>query len=515
MLADCRLQRADYQLLISAFSILRIILISDMAVPSRAWLSLYSLAKAIPLLLIPHTSLVEATLSYGKHSFDSMPAHFGMAWTPPERTYQAHLQFLPDSPRLCHNGLDGLVLPNDTLPISLIVERGDCSFELKASIAMEKYPAISFMIVYDDEPRSKMVSMSETNPDHGITLGMAFVSHHSGMGKLILCLRFRGILKFRKSHNTHLPYSYSALRAILKNQTQAVIDSGGPIVQLDGLDPLLNEPSLTDLHTWILIAITGVMIFIISFFCLIVGVQLGIIPMNQAGNIIFSQDAIRHVRRLLTEDEVARLQPGGDLYGRLAFPEKEQEGTQQSPLAADNDGSLVDQTSDSPNNTEANSGEANGGDTSVVIDLNTPPEMHANGEEQSCAVCLDEFSHANNDGEEGNEKMRLPCSHQFHKHCIVPWLVERSATCPLCKFSVLDYITAIDAKSKDKPPSAFARCKQRARRLLRLGWSPIESNDTSSDSPRSEGDDTSADQNQQDSNQNTASATTSNNESTI
>ena len=50
----------------------------------------------------------------------------------------------------------------------------------------------------------------------------------------------------------------SALRAFLNNQTEGKLDEGGPIIQLDGLDPpMYNESSLADLQTWILIASTS------------------------------------------------------------------------------------------------------------------------------------------------------------------------------------------------------------------------------------------------------------------
>ena len=61
-----------------------------------------------------------------------------------------------------------------------------------------------------------------------------------------------------------------------------------------------------------------------------------------------------------------------------------------------------------------------------------------------CAICLEEFEH--------KEKLRvLPCGHKFHEDCLVPWLTERHASCPLCKMDVLEHIKEIEGKqSGDK-----------------------------------------------------------------
>ncbi len=56
-----------------------------------------------------------------------------------------------------------------------------------------------------------------------------------------------------------------------------------------------------------------------------------------------------------------------------------------------------------------------------------------------CAICLEEFEH--------QEKLRaLPCGHKFHEDCLVPWLTERHASCPLCKMDVLEHIKEIEGK---------------------------------------------------------------------
>ncbi|NXD88175.1 RN215 protein, partial [Halcyon senegalensis] len=47
----------------------------------------------------------------------------------------------------------------------------------------------------------------------------------------------------------------------------------------------------------------------------------------------------------------------------------------------------------------------------------------------SCAVCLDQFHRS--------QWLRvLPCSHEFHRDCVDPWLLLQQ-TCPLCKRNIL------------------------------------------------------------------------------
>lgn len=50
------------------------------------------------------------------------------------------------------------------------------------------------------------------------------------------------------------------------------------------------------------------------------------------------------------------------------------------------------------------------------------------GEQEECAVCLDEFK-------VGENLVNLPCAHRFHSRCLVPWL-HTNAQCPCCRTSI-------------------------------------------------------------------------------
>jgi hypothetical protein len=45
-------------------------------------------------------------------------------------------------------------------------------------------------------------------------------------------------------------------------------------------------------------------------------------------------------------------------------------------------------------------------------------------EHPSCSICTEDFT-------VGEDVRVLPCNHQFHPHCVDPWLVNVSGTCPL------------------------------------------------------------------------------------
>ncbi|KAF8377254.1 hypothetical protein HHK36_030629 [Tetracentron sinense] len=59
-----------------------------------------------------------------------------------------------------------------------------------------------------------------------------------------------------------------------------------------------------------------------------------------------------------------------------------------------------------------------------------------------CAVCLSKF-------QEGEKIRELKCNHVFHKDCLGKWLQHDSATCPLCRSSVLPEKIGVERRESE------------------------------------------------------------------
>ncbi|KAG5979331.1 hypothetical protein E4U55_005297 [Claviceps digitariae] len=58
-----------------------------------------------------------------------------------------------------------------------------------------------------------------------------------------------------------------------------------------------------------------------------------------------------------------------------------------------------------------------------------------------CSICTEDFK-------VGEDVRVLPCNHQFHPHCVDPWLINVSGTCPLCRLDLRPGHTALSESSE-------------------------------------------------------------------
>lgn len=113
--------------------------------------------------------------------------------------------------------------------------------------------------------------------------------------------------------------------------------------------------------------------------------------------------------------------------------------------------------------------------------INQLPILHCLTEKRRlkhriCSICQDDFkpppisttsdptlrqddtstnSTADNDDQYNpDDIIRMPCHHIFHRNCLTPWLKERSATCPTCRYEIFtdneDYNQGIRERMKER-----------------------------------------------------------------
>jgi hypothetical protein len=121
-----------------------------------------------------------------------MPALFGGQMGYNDPPVMAHLMLIKGRPLLCNDEVENsknnnagatiqkITGPNDGLPVALLVERGQCTFYEKASIASQWGDAVKYVVVYDNEQSPDLVPMSSEYPSN---MTLLFVSNLSGQGK--------------------------------------------------------------------------------------------------------------------------------------------------------------------------------------------------------------------------------------------------------------------------------------------------------------------------------------------
>jgi len=328
--------------------------------------------------------------------------------------------------------IEPLPPPIDGLPVALLVERGMCTFYEKAVMASRYGPSVKYVIIYDEQLAPDLVPMSSA---FHTNMTVLFVSASTGreLMEYMIHGQIQGDGSSRsqsKESNESERERESEIEGELETGIESELDPESEnktdystflgyklIVEIDGVVPIIDSPYPNlSMAAYFLAAMSGFLAFLIFFGCLLICAQCGCITAapDEHGRIVLfaGGPGIRHTEglaRMLRVDKLTREQV-------LALDEEEFEG------ASGEEGDTGDE-----------------GNSSAC-----------------CAICLDEF--------ENKEKVRvLPCKHRFHEACLLPWLTERHASCPLCKMDVLKYVQDIEQKTKesgesgDKEPSIEAR----------------------------------------------------------
>jgi len=122
--------------------------------------------------------------------FSSQPASFGMYFQD-GREYIARLQSLFESdPYLCDRenidkNREKIVVPDDGLPVALLAEKGQCTFEEKARIAQDLHSVVKYIIVFNNIPGDNTLVTMSAEDSNGITVGAQFVTYSSGTDLLL------------------------------------------------------------------------------------------------------------------------------------------------------------------------------------------------------------------------------------------------------------------------------------------------------------------------------------------
>jgi hypothetical protein len=216
------------------------------------------------------------------------------------------------------------------------------------------------------------------------------------------------------------------------NSTDAVI---GIRIDMDSISPPLPAPSMKlNVAGYILAALTGFFAFLIFFGCVLLAAQAGIISMHPDG------------RGRIVLFAGRRAGQGGATSGNTALANGLLTESQLATITEEKFDAKKENSHAGEEGTTLNDDESNSA--------------------CCCSICLEDF--------EDQEVIRkLPCEHKYHGECLVPWLTERSGTCPLCKFDVLEHIMRGDEENNtgdDTKQSASTNNPTPSRRSL---WSRL------------------------------------------
>jgi hypothetical protein len=229
----------------------------------------------------------------------------------------------------------------------------------------------------------------DDNPDEDSTISSyEFPSYYNGKNESTVALR-RKLADDISVALLHVSYQTGVeLLDIILHEDPGVRSHGGTLLAVDGVVPPVNQA--------VIIFWTCVLSILSVLACCCLA---GVIEDIFESQLPEPEPLRRRRRPRLTYDQVRKLLPIGIFDGRqLVYDE---EAMIDHELGED---------SKQPNN------------------LFPQPGDHSL---DACTICLDDY-------EVGDKLRCLPCKHAFHANCIAKWLIERSATCPLCNVELYE-----------------------------------------------------------------------------
>jgi hypothetical protein len=360
---------------------------------------------------------------------------------------------------------DRIVVPNDGSPVAILALRGKCTYEEKALAAARLLPegVVHFVVVYDNIQEDHLIKMAgDGKADNSIleNIGLTFVSQESGL----------------------------QLKRFVDWQPEDTRKNGGPHILLSSHSRFFLSFQTT-FAKWAAILCLS---FVCAASCLCI---LGSENTPSDAQVVVNEGTnpgrYRHGLRLLNEDEVKELPEvefgTAELITRdlkkNSSNSKEKENTSdtkksekkddkkkeadtvsEEEIATDPESLIKSDMSQCSKNGDLQEG------AKVTATVVGPPSLRGTTVEYyhsgSCSICIEDY--------EPGEMIRvLPCGHAFHSDCILPWLTDRSPTCPLCK--ALFEVTRegdVESPGDNEDDDNASQHSLRTRTMMALGMNP-------------------------------------------
>lgn len=311
---------------------------------------------------------------------------------------------------LCGGEQWNVTVPDDGRPVALLVKKGLCSNAQKAEFASRNIhpPGIVKVLIIDGELRIKDDD-DDTDP-YEIDYNLDRHQDDSKDKKSVPISSYESPTYYNWSNEStvtlrrrqaddisvtllHVSYATGVkLLDVVLHEDHEVQKEGGTVVTVDGVSPPLSR-------TVVVIWFTAcVAVSLLCCICLVNCIQELLEDYEPE-----PEPPRRRRRRRLTLDQVKKL-PIGTFDGMQLVYDEESIGDKES--GEDAFSHLEPQAEN----------------------MCVQPVGHSL---DACTICLDEY-------EIGDVLRCLPCGHAFHANCIAKWLIERSATCPLCKIDLYE-----------------------------------------------------------------------------